>query len=162
MSDTPPEVQLLIIKQLVLASRVSPDGRSSHPSKYAVVQKFWAKVIQSVLYRKCNLVDVDASKSFFGSVVHPLLGTPGPGRFVVVFSISFVPDRDQTWWALLRGALSEMTNLVTFCFAYSHKQEDSFEQYARIALSGLFSDSLKNIIIRPNEEECGEVSCSLA
>ena len=107
-------------------------------------------------------MDVDASKSFFGSVVHPLLGTPGPGRFVVVFSISFVPDRDQTWWALLRGALSEMTNLVTFCFAYSHKQEDSFEQYARIALSGLFSDSLKNIIIRPNKEECGEVSCSLA
>ena len=106
-------------------------------------------------------MDADASNSFFRSVVHPFFGIPGPGRFVVVFSISFVPDRDQDWWALFCGALSEMTNLVTFCFAYSHKQEDLVEQYARIALRGLFSDYLENIIIRPNEEECGEVGRSL-
>ena len=143
-------------------SHVSPDNCSSHPSKYAVVQKFWAKAIQSILYGKCNLVDADTSKSFFGSVVHPFLGTPGPGRFVVVFFISFVPNRDQTWWALLCGALSEMKNLIIFCFAYSHKQEDSFEQYAQIALRGLFSNSLENIIIRPDEEECCQVGHSFA
>lgn len=113
-------------------------------------------MIQRLVHKECNLVDIKASTSFFNGIVFPCLGAPGPGRFVVVFSISFVPDRDQAWWTLFRSALPEMSSLVTFCFAYSHEQEDSIEQYARVARDDLFSDKLENLIIRPKESESGE------
>jgi len=128
---------------------------SCHPLKFASVQRFWARSIQHLVYKECNLVDTEVSKSFFNSIVFPCLGAPG--CFVVVFSISFVPDHDHAWWTLFCSALPEMTGLVTFCFTYSHEQKDLIEWYAEVARDDLFSDKLENLIIRPKESESGWV-----
>jgi hypothetical protein len=61
---------------------------------------------------------------------------------------SFIPDHNNAWWTLFHTALSEMNNLVTFCFTYSHEQEDSIEQYALVTHANFFSDKLENLIIR--------------
>lgn len=161
MSDAtyiPDEIQSYIVKLLTVDSGVSPDGRSSHPSKFAAVRKLWAKSVQSITYRECHLVEDSSSESFFGSISSPCLGTPGPGRFVVVFCISVDPGYDEVWWALFKGALPEMINLVTFCFAFTHSRADSIEQYADAARMQLFSPKLETVIARPLECECTEVN----
>ena len=161
MSDAtyiPDEIQSHIVKLLTVNSCVSPDGRSSHPSKFAGVRRLWAKSIQSVTYRESHLIDDESSESFFGSILSPCLGAPGPGRFVIIFCILVDPGYDEDWWALFRGALPEMRNLITFCFAFTHSRADSIEQYADAARMQLFSSKLETVIARPLECEYTEVN----
>jgi hypothetical protein len=75
-----------------------------------------------------------------------------------VFCISVDPGYDEVWWALFKGALPEMINLVTFCFAFTHSRADSIEQYADAARMQLFSPKLETVIARPLECECTEVN----
>ena len=154
----PDEIQSHIVSLLTVGSRVSPDDRSWHPSKFATVRKLWARSIQSVTYRECHLVYESSSQSFFDSILSPCLGAPGPGRFVVVFCVSVDPGYDEDWWALFKGALPEMNNLVTFCFAFTHKRMDSIELYTDAARTNLFPPMLENVIIRPLECEYVQVS----
>lgn len=150
----------MIVSLLKVVSRVSPNGRSSHPSKFAVVSKLWAKSIQPITYRECNLVDEAASRSFLLGILKPVLGGPGPGRFVTVLSFSFYPGDDEGWWKDFYHALPEMTNIKIFCLAYSHEIVDSIERYASMAAEGCFSSTLERVYMRPVESEYSDVCCS--
>jgi len=154
----PDEIQSHIVSLLTVGSWVSPDDRSWHPSKFATVQKLWARSIQSVTYQECHLVCESSSHSFFNSILSPCLGAPGPGCFVVVFCVSVDLGYNKDWWALFKGALPDMNNLVTFCFEFTHKHMDSIELYADAAQTNLFPPVLENVIIRLLECEYVQVS----
>ena len=154
----PDEIQSHIVSLLMVGFQVSPDDQLWHPSKFATIQKLWARLIQSVTYRECYLVCKSSSQSFCNSILSPCLGALGPGCFVVVFCVSVDPGYDEDWWALFKGALPEMNNLVTFCFAFTHKHMDLIELYADAARTNLFLPVLENVIIRLLECEYVQVS----
>jgi hypothetical protein len=153
----PDEIQSHIVSLLTVGSRVSSDNQSWHPSKFATVWQLWARSIQSVTYQECHLVCESSSQSFFNSILSPCLGALGPGHFVVVFCVSADPGYNEDWWALFKGALPEMNNLVMFCFAFTHKHMDLIELYADAAQTNLFPPVLENVIIRLLERKYVQV-----